>query len=135
MVLKDDRPPEGRRAKIAGILNVPYPHVAEVVRGYVTHERYRRTNFDIERKYWQSVRAGVTNARSISHEIAGQLQLDEGRVWWWLEKLHEPRKSFANDPELEASKQAAILELYEAYLQKNGSTREGAPSMVVRTTR
>jgi hypothetical protein len=117
MVTKGERPPEGRRKKIAALLNIPYVNVAEVVRNYVTHERYRRTNFDIEKAYWQAIRAGQTNARTIAAHIAEQLRLEEGRIWWWLEKLHEPRKSFANDPEVEESKRSAVLAHYEAYLQ------------------
>lgn len=117
MVTKGERPPEGRRKKIAALLNIPYASVAEVVRNYVTHERYRRTNFDIERAYWQAVRAGETNAQTIAAHIAEQFRLEEGRIWWWLEKLHEPRKSFAHDPEVEESKRSAVVAQYEAYLQ------------------
>lgn len=117
MVAKGERPPEGRRKKIAALLNIPYANVAEVVRNYITHARYRWTNFDIEKAYWQAVRAGETNARTIAARIAEQLGQEEGRVWWWLEKLHEPRKSFAQDPEVEESKRSAVVALYEEYLQ------------------
>ncbi len=125
MVMKGERPAEGRRNKIAEMLSIPYAKVAEVVRGYVTHERYRRTNFDIEKRYWQAVRSGETNAQVIAKTIADQLRVDEGRVWWWLEKLHEPRKSFAQDPELEESKRDTILAFYEAYLEQTDPPEKG----------
>ncbi|RMG52844.1 MAG: hypothetical protein D6723_08145 [Acidobacteria bacterium] len=118
MVLANERPPGGRRRKIATVLNLPYKQVAEVVKNFLTHARYRRTNFEIEKAYWRAVQAGETNARAIAAQIAGQLQLAEGRVWWWLKKLHEPRKSFARDPEIEESKREAILAEYRAYLQR-----------------
>jgi len=118
MVMAGERPTEGRRKKIADRLDLPYASVADVVRGYVTHERYRRTNFDIEKAYWQTLREGETNARTIARRIAERLRLEEGRIWWWLEKLHEPRKSFANDPEVEEPKRAAIVALYQTYLQQ-----------------
>jgi hypothetical protein len=125
MVIAGERPPEGRRKKIAAMLNIPYANVAEVVKSYLTHERYRRTNFDIERAYWQHIRAGEINARSIAARIANQLALEEGRVWWWLEKLHEPRKSFATDPEIDQTKRASLLALYETYLQRSEPPEKG----------
>jgi hypothetical protein len=125
MVTKGERPSEGRRIKIATLLNIPYAAVAEVVKGHVTHERYRRTNFEIEKLYWQSVRQGEKNAGTIAQHIAAQLNLDAGRVWWWLEKLHEPRKSFAHDPELEEANKTAILSAYETYLQQTEPPEAG----------
>lgn len=125
MVVAGERPPEGRRKTIAAMLNIPYANVAEVVRNYITHERYRRTNFDIEKSYWQAIRAGETNARAIARQIAARLNLEEGRIWWWLEKLHEPRKSFAKDPEVEEEKRAQILAEYETYLQQPDPPEKG----------
>ncbi len=125
MVRADERPPGGRRRKIATMLNLPYKKVAEVVKNFLTHARYRRTNFEIEKAYWRAIQAGETNARAIAAQIAGQLQLAEGRVWWWLKKLHEPRKSFAQDPEIEESKREVILAEYQAYLQRTEPPQKG----------
>ncbi|MCS6805141.1 MAG: hypothetical protein RMM98_12515 [Acidobacteriota bacterium] len=125
MVGKGERPPEGRRVKIATLLNIPYAAVAQVVREHVTHERYRRTNFEIEKLYWQQVRLGQKNAGTIAQQIATQLNLDLGRVWWWLEKLHEPRKSFVHDPELGEAEKNGILAAYEAYLQQAEPPEKG----------
>lgn len=125
MVNKGERPPEGRRNKIATLLNVPYAVVAQVVKGHVTHARYRRTNFEIEKLYWQHVRRGEKNAGTIAQQITTQLNLELGRVWWWLEKLHEPRKSFAQDAELGEAEKTAILAAYEAYLQQEEPPEKG----------
>lgn len=125
MVNKGERPPEGRRGKIAALLNVPYAVVAQVVKGHVAHARYRRTNFEIEKLYWQHVRRGEKNAATIAQQIATQLKLELGRVWWWLEKLHQPRKSFAQDAELTEAEKTAILTAYEAYLQQEEPPEKG----------
>lgn len=130
MVTAGERPPEGRRNKIAADLNIPYATVAEAVRTYIQHERLRRTNFDIEKSYWTAVRAGARNARAITEQIAQQLTVDVGRVWWWLEKLHEPRKAFATDPDVDDEQRAKIQTEYDAYLELPEPPEQGLHLMI-----
>jgi hypothetical protein len=125
MVVAGERPPEGRRNKIAALMNIPYQKVAEVVQSYLQHERLRRTNFDIEKAYWAAVRAGTQDARAIADQIAQDLKLDVGRIWWWLEKLHESRKAFTTDPDVSDEQRAKILTAYEAYLRLSVPPEKG----------
>lgn len=119
MVTRGERPPEGRRKKIAALLGLPYNLVADVVRNYLQHERLRRTNFDIEKIYWRELAQGQDDARAIAETAARELQLDVGRVWWWLEKLHEWRKSLTADPDVTDEQRAQIIAAYNDYLKQS----------------
>jgi len=125
MVTRGERPPEGRRKKIAATLGVPYELVQDVVRNYLQHERLRHTNFDIEKIYWRELRQGQDDARAIAETAAAELKVEVGRVWWWLQKLHEWRKSLHSDPDVSDEQRAQIIAEYNAYLQQSQPPETG----------
>jgi len=118
MVASGERPPEGRRTAIAREMGVPYALVSEVVKNYLHRERLRRTNFEIEKIYWREIHAGEDDAQAIAERAAAELHLELGRVWWWLEKLHEWRKALDAESDVDEAKRAAILALYQEYLKR-----------------
>jgi len=125
MVVSGERPPEGRRRRIAAQLGVPHELVSEVVKSYLQHERLRRTNFDIEKIYWREVLAGQDDANLIAQRAAEELKLDVGRIWWWLQKLHEWPKTLHQDPDVNEEQKAAIVAAYEDYLKSSDPPEKG----------
>jgi len=133
MVASGERPPEGRRKTIARELGLPYALVSEVVKNYLHRERLRRTNFEIEKIYWREVLAGQDDARAIVERAAAELKLDPGRVWWWLEKLHEGRKALDAEPEVNETQRAAILSFYQEYLKREAPPEKGLHLLISET--
>ncbi len=125
MVASGERPPEGRRKTITRELRLPYALVSEAVKSYLHRERLRRTNFEIEKIYWREVLAGQDDARAIVECAAAELGLDPGRIWWWLEKLHEWRKVLDAEPEVSETQRAAILSFYQEYLKRGAPPEKG----------
>jgi hypothetical protein len=125
MVIAGERPAEGRRKKIAEELGVSYAVISDVVRNYLQHDRLRRTNFDIERIYWRELHNGQDDARVIAETAAAELKLDVGRIWWWLQKLHEWRKNLDHDPDVTDEQRAAILSRYDEYLTLSEPPEQG----------
>ncbi|MCS6816025.1 MAG: hypothetical protein N2443_05055 [Blastocatellia bacterium] len=133
MVASGERPPEGRRKTIARELGLPYALVSEVVKNYLHRERLRRTNFEIEKIYWREVLAGQDDARAIVERAAAELKLDPGRIWWWLEKLHEWRKTLDAEPEVSETQRAAILSFYQEYLKRETPPEKGLHLLISET--
>ncbi len=133
MVASGERPPEGRRKAIAREMGLPYALVSEVVKSYLQRERLRRTNFEIEKIYWREIRAGENDAQAIAGRAAAELHLELGRVWWWLEKLHEWRKALDTEPDVGEDKRAAILALYQEYLKREGPPDKSLHSLISET--
>jgi hypothetical protein len=133
MVASGERPPEGRRKAIARELGLPYALVSEAVKGYLHRERLRRTNFEIEKIYWSEVLAGQDDARAIVERAATELRLDPGRVWWWLEKLHEWRKALDAEPDVNEAQRAAILSAYQQYLKRETPPEKGLHLVISET--
>jgi len=133
MVASGERPPEGRRKTIARELRLPYALVSEAVKNYLHRERLRRTNFEIEKIYWREVLAGQDDARAIVERAAAELKLDPGRIWWWLEKLHEWRKALDAEPEVSETQRAAILSFYQEYLKREAPPEKGLHLLISET--
>jgi hypothetical protein len=133
MVASGERPPEGRRKTIAREMGVPYALVSEVVKNYLHRERLRRTNFEIEKIYWREIRAGEDDAQVIAERAAAELHLEPGRVWWWLEKLHEWRKALDAEPDVGEAQRAAILALYQEYLNREEPPDKGLHYLISET--
>ncbi len=133
MVAAGERPPEGRRKTIARELGLPYVLVSEAVKNYLHRERLRRTNFEIEKIYWHEVLSGQDDAHRIAERAAAHLNLDLGRVWWWLEKLHKWRKALENEPEVSPEQRAAILALYQDYLKRPAPPDRGLHGLISET--
>ena len=133
MVASGERPPEGRRKTIAREMGLPYALVSEVVKNHLHRERLRRTNFEIEKIYWREVLAGQDDAHAIVERAAAHLKLDPGRVWWWLEKLHEWRKALDAEPEVSEIERATILALYQEYLKRDAPPEKGLHLLISET--
>jgi|GEM_PF-932189 len=133
MLASGERPPEGRRKVIARELRLPYALVSEAVKNYLHRERLRRTNFEIEKIYWREILAGQDDARAIVERAAAELRLDPGRIWWWLEKLHEWRKALDTEPDVSEAQRAAILSIYQEYLKREAPPEKGLHLLISET--
>jgi hypothetical protein len=128
------RPEGGRRRAISSALNVPYKQVMKVIREWSmaeyekspTPNPTRQQLFEIEKLYWNELKAQRHRLTELPQKIADQLgYVTRWQVLRWLDVLHDDQLSFSNVPDPPPEAQQQILDAYAEYLTSPSPPEQG----------
>jgi hypothetical protein len=120
MVLRGERPSQGRRLALAEQLNLPLKEVVLAIRQWANQtigSLTRQQLFDIEKCYWQLVLQGNIRPATLPQQIVNTLEFASLlQVSRWLDQLLDGSRLMNLAGTFSAEQRAQTIALYQDYL-------------------